>query len=168
MGEDRDSARVFDEADGLLRVEPLLFDKSDAAVAQVLGEGLGEVADVLLVHKRHGDVRSANDLALAVRMDLLVGDVNAEGVQFFDNRLGAGDSLLGEVLEFHVEGEVRGVAEVTQDVDVLALPNGRNLDARDDFESDFFGGFRSQLVTVEVVVVGNRDAAEPLALAKSQ
>ena len=53
-------------------------------------------------------------------------------------------------------------------MDVLALPHGGNFDAWNDFEADFLGGFYSQVVAVQVVVVGNGNATEPLALAKGQ
>ena len=163
-----DSARVFDEADGLLRVEALLFDEGDASVAEVLGERFGEIPDVFLVHQRHGDVRAPDDFTLAVGMDLLVGDVDAERVEFLDDRLYAGDALFCEILEFHVQGEVRRVAEVPEDMDVLALPDGRNLDARDEFEPELLGLVFGQLVRVQVVVVGYGDAAKPLALRKRE
>ena len=154
-----DSTSVFDEADGLLRVESLLFDEGDAPVSEVLGKRFGEVADVFLVYKRHGDVRAADDLPLAVGMHLLVGDVDSERVELLDDCLDAGDSLLREILEFHVQGEVCRVAEVPEDMDVLALPHGRNLDARDELESEFLGLVFGQLVRIQVVVVGYGDAA---------
>ena len=101
-------------------------------------------------------------------MDFFERDADTEGVQLFDNRLDACNTLLSEVLEFHVQGEVRRVAEVTQNVDVLSLPHGGNFDTRNDFEPDFLGRFFGNLETIEVVVVRNGYAAESLALAERE
>ena len=57
-------------------------------------------------------------------MHFLERDADAERVQLLDDRLDAGDALLCEIFEFHVQGEVRRVTEVSENMDVLALPNG--------------------------------------------
>ena len=111
-------------------------------------------------------MRASDDLTLAVAHDLFVGDVDSERVQLLDDRLGARDSLLGKILQFHVQGEVRRVAEVAEDMDVLAFPYGRNFDAGDDFEPDFLGGFDGEVVAIQVIVVGDGYAAQTLAFAK--
>ena len=51
-------------------------------------------------------------------------------------------------------------------MDVLALPDGGNLDAGNDLEPDLLRGLFGQLERVEVVVVGDGNAAQSLALAK--
>ena len=111
---------------------------------------------------------TADDLSLAVAHNLFVGNVDTQSVQLLDDSLGAGNSLLREILKFHVQRQVRGVAVVAQNVNVLTLPHGRNFNARDNFEANFFGRFYGQVVAVQVVVVGNGYAAESLALAKDQ
>jgi hypothetical protein len=51
-------------------------------------------------------------------------------------------------------------------MDVLALPYGRNLDAWDELESDFLGLVFGEFVGIQVVVVRDGDATEPLAFAE--
>ena len=53
-------------------------------------------------------------------------------------------------------------------MDVLALPYGRNLDARDELEPDFLGLVFGELVGIQVVVVRDGYATESLALAERE
>jgi hypothetical protein len=53
-------------------------------------------------------------------------------------------------------------------MDVLALPYGRNLDAWDELESDFLGLVFGEFVGIQVVVVRDGNATQPLALAKCE
>ena len=86
-------------------------------------------------------------------MHLFERNADTERIKFLDNRLHARNALLREILKFHVQGEVRRIAEIAQNVNVLALPHRRNLDTRNNFEPDFLGRFFGELVTVEIVVV---------------
>ena len=168
VGEDRNATCIFDKADGLLGVQSLLFYKGDATVPKVLGEGFGKIPDVFFVYQGHGDMGPPDNFPFAVGVNLLKGNVDSQTVQLLDDGLDAGNSLLCEVFHLHVQCQVGGVAEVAQNVDVLALPDGRNLDSRDNFQSDVFGGAFGQFVAVQVVVVGDRNTPEPTALAEGQ
>ena len=168
VGEHRNSAGVFDKADGLLRVQSLLFYKGHTAVPKILGEGFRKVGNVFFVHQGHGDMGPPDDLSLAVGIHLFEGDVDSQGVQLLDDGLCAGYPLLGKILHFHVQSQVGGVAEIPQDMDVLALPYGRNFDAGDDFQPDILGRALGQLVAVQVVVVGDGNTPESPALAEGQ
>ena len=53
-------------------------------------------------------------------------------------------------------------------MDVLALPDSRNFNPGNNFETDFLRRFLGELVAVKVVMVGDGNAPQPLALAERE
>lgn len=156
MREDRQTAGVVDEADGVAHSKSILRHERWASVAEVAVEGVAEIDRPTFGDHRAGNVRPPDGAAGCLLEDRVELDTHAKLVQTLN------DSRCARASHFTKRNELRfhlpGVREMeTEDMRFDIVLDRAELDARHDSNADLRTGGDRFRDAIERIVIGERD-----------
>ena len=160
MGEDGNAARRPDPGDGLSRLRQLPRHIGRGSFGQITVEGFLRGLDVAFVHQHAGDMGPADRLGAGQSLDLLIGQVQPQMVQLFDDARIAPVTARPELCQSAAQRHVFPIQEVAEEVQFVLAVTGTDLDAGDHFNAQACAGLDGLRNAGHDVVIGDGEGAD--------